>query len=77
MDLGRRVLKGVLEVRDARLPDATKQDGRVWRRRKATPKTISTDHVSNVLQIAFTEVRSWQVLWSCDQPSLEQERTTP
>ena len=29
MDLGRRVLKGVLEVRDARLPDAIKQDGRV------------------------------------------------
>ena len=42
MELGRRVLKGVLEDRDARLPDAVKRDGRVFRRRKATPKTIAT-----------------------------------
>ena len=42
MELGRRVLQGVLEDRDARLPDAVKRDGRVFRRRKATPKTIAT-----------------------------------
>ena len=42
MELGRRVLQGVLEDRDARLPDAVKQGGRTLRRRKATPKTIAT-----------------------------------
>ena len=42
MELGRRVLQEVLEDRDAQLPDAIKQDGRVLRRRKATPKTIAT-----------------------------------
>ena len=42
MELGRRVLQEVLEGRDAQLPDAIEQDGRVFRRRKATPKTIAT-----------------------------------
>ena len=42
MELGRRVLQGVLEDRDARLPDAVKRGGRTLRRRKATPKTIAT-----------------------------------
>ena len=42
MDLGRCVLQGILEDRDAQLPDAIEQDGRVLRRRKATPKTIAT-----------------------------------
>ena len=42
MELGRRVLQGVLEDRDAQLPDAVKRDGRILRRRKATPKTITT-----------------------------------
>ena len=42
MELGRRVLQGVLEDRDARLPDAVKRDCRTLRRRKATPKTIAT-----------------------------------
>ena len=32
--------------------------------------TVWRDHVSNVLQKAFTEVRSWQVLWFRYQPSL-------
>ena len=35
------------------------------------------DHVSKVLQKAFTEDWSWQVLWFRYQPSPEQERTTP
>ena len=34
MELGRRVLQGVLEDRDARLPDAVKRAGRVFRRRR-------------------------------------------
>ena len=42
MDLGRRVLQGILEEQDAQLPDAIEQDGRVFRRRKATPKTVAT-----------------------------------
>ena len=42
MELGRRLVKGVLEDRDSRLPDAVRRDGRVFRRRKATPKTIAT-----------------------------------
>ena len=42
MELGRCVLQGVLEDRDARLPDAVKRGGRTLRRRKATPKTIAT-----------------------------------
>ena len=42
MELGRRLVKGVLEDRNSRLPDAVKRDGRVFRRRKATPKTIAT-----------------------------------
>ena len=46
MELGRRVLQGVLEDRDAQLPDAVKQDGRILRRRTATPKTITTLLVS-------------------------------
>ena len=46
MELGQRVLQGVLEDRDAQLPDAVKQDGRILRRRTATPKTITTLLVS-------------------------------
>ena len=42
MGLARRYLKEFMERRDAQLPDAIEQDGRVLRRRKATPKTIST-----------------------------------
>ena len=42
MDLGRRVLQGILEEQDAQLPDAIEQDGQVLRRRKATPKTVAT-----------------------------------
>ena len=42
MELGRRLVKGVLEDRDSRLPDAVRREGRVFRRRKATPKTITT-----------------------------------
>ena len=34
MDPGRRVLQGILEDRDAHLPDAIKQDCRVLRRRR-------------------------------------------
>ena len=42
MELGRRVLQEVPEDRDAQLPDAIEEDGRVFRRRKATPKTGAT-----------------------------------
>ena len=40
MDLKRRILQGILENRDAQLPDVTEQGGRALRRRKATPKTV-------------------------------------
>ena len=42
MNLGRRVLQGILEDWDAQLPDVIEQDGRVLRRREASPKTITT-----------------------------------
>ena len=40
MDMKRRILQEILEYRGVQLPDATKQDGRALRRRKATPKTV-------------------------------------
>ena len=40
-------------------------------------QSAHADHVSKVLQNVFTEDWSWYALWFRNQPSLEQERTTP
>ena len=45
-------------------PEPALADGAGWAEREYA------DHVSNVLQKAFTEVRSWQVHWFRKQPSL-------
>ena len=42
LDLGRSVLRGILQDQDAQLPGEIEQDGEVLRRRTRTAKTITT-----------------------------------